>query len=133
MELIVTHIAADFDALASVVAARKLYPEAKAVLPGSPEKAVREFLSLWQDELKLDVEKEIDLNSVTKLILVETRIASRIGRAAELLGKKGLEIEIYDHHPRTGYDIKASKDVYKQTGATVSIMADILKKKTSFS
>jgi tRNA nucleotidyltransferase (CCA-adding enzyme) len=133
MELITTHIGADFDALASVIAARKLYPDAMAVLPGSPEKAVRDFLSLWQDELGLDCEKDIDLGSVTKLIIVETRVASRIGRAEELLGKKELCIEVYDHHPRTRFDIKADKDIYKQTGATVTILLDIFKKKASLS
>lgn len=129
MELITTHIGADFDALASLVAAKKLYPTAKAVLPGSPEKAVRDFLSLWQDELRLDVEKDIDFNLIKKLIIVETRIASRIGKAQELIGKKPIQIEIYDHHPRTRYDIKADRDVFKPTGATITILLKLLKKK----
>lgn len=129
MELITTHIGADFDALASVVAARKLYPQAKAMLPGSPEKAVRDFLSLWQDELNLDHEKDIDYNQVKKLIIVETRIASRIGKAEKIAGKRGVRIEVYDHHPRTSHDIKADKDILKATGATVTILLDMLKKR----
>lgn len=129
MDLIVTHIGADFDALASLVAAKKLNPQAKAVLPGSPEKAVRDFLSLWQDELRIDAEKDIDFSQVEKLIIVETRIAPRIGKAQELVGKKGIQIEIYDHHPRTRYDIKAGKDIFKPTGATVTILLQLLRKK----
>ncbi len=35
MELIASHISADFDALASLVAASKLYPNARLVFPGS--------------------------------------------------------------------------------------------------
>ena len=129
MELIVAHIGGDFDALASLVAAKKLYPQAKAVLPGSPEKAVRDFLAIWQDELNIDNEKDIDFSQVDKLIIVETRIASRIGKAAELIGKKPLRIEIYDHHPRTAFDIKADKDLFKATGATVTFLLQLLRKK----
>ncbi len=35
MEVISSHTNADFDALASMVAAKKLYPGAKLVFPGS--------------------------------------------------------------------------------------------------
>ena len=35
MDVITTHINADFDCLASMVAAKKLYPEAKLVFSGS--------------------------------------------------------------------------------------------------
>ncbi|MFH1645621.1 MAG: DHHA1 domain-containing protein [Candidatus Omnitrophota bacterium] len=129
MELIVAHANADFDALASVVAAKKLYPSAKAVLPGSAEKPVRDFLKMWQDEIGVDKEKDIDFSKVDKLILVETRSWQRIGTAASILKRKDLEIEIYDHHPKTRYDIKAGKDFYKKTGATVSILLEIIKKK----
>ena len=37
MELIATHLNADFDGLASMVAARKLYPGAMLVLPGGAQ------------------------------------------------------------------------------------------------
>ncbi len=41
--VITTHINADFDALASLLAAQKLYPEALIVFPGSQEKNLRNF------------------------------------------------------------------------------------------
>ena len=44
MELITTHIGADFDALASSLIARKLYPEAELFFPGSREESVRRML-----------------------------------------------------------------------------------------
>jgi len=43
MEIITSHTNADFDALASMVAAKKLYPDAKLVFPGSQEKSMRDF------------------------------------------------------------------------------------------
>ena len=43
VEVITTHINADFDALASLIAASKLYPGASLVFPGSQEKNLRYF------------------------------------------------------------------------------------------
>ncbi|MDP3786482.1 MAG: CBS domain-containing protein [Candidatus Omnitrophota bacterium] len=128
MELITTHANADFDALASMIAARKLYPGAKLVLPGSQERAVREFMSLSEDLVKIEYERDVSLENVTRLIIVETRLANRIGRMAQLVGKKGVEVHIYDHHPRTSEDVKAEKDVYKKTGATTTILAELIKR-----
>ncbi len=129
MELITTHANADFDALASMVAARKLYPGARLVLPGSQERAVREFMSLSEDIVKIEYERDVSLESVTRLIIVETRLAGRIGRMAQLAGKKDVEVHIYDHHLRAAEDIKAQKDIYKKVGATTTILAEIIKKK----
>ena len=44
-EIITTHMNADFDALASMIAAQKLYPEATLVFPGSQEKNLRNSLT----------------------------------------------------------------------------------------
>src|SRR3990167_9544673 len=104
MDLITTHINADFDALGSLVAAKKLYPNARLLLPGSQEQAVREFLSLAKDVIIVESEKECDLTDVDRLILVDTRHRSRIGIASQLVDK-GVEINIYDHHPRMKEDI----------------------------
>jgi tRNA nucleotidyltransferase (CCA-adding enzyme) len=74
---------ADFDSLSSMVAARKLYPDATLVFPGSQEKTLRDFLihsTLYLfDIAKL---KEIDHRSVDTLILVDTRDRTRIGDLA---------------------------------------------------
>lgn len=129
MDLIATHANADFDALASMIAARKLYPNARLVLPGSQERAVREFMSLSEDLVKIEYEKDVSIDDVKRLILVETRFKDRIGRMGELLGKKGIEIHVYDHHPRTGYDIKATLDVFKKVGATTTILTEIIKRR----
>jgi hypothetical protein len=44
MELLTTHINADFDALAAVVAAQRLHPGAQIFFPGSREESVRRML-----------------------------------------------------------------------------------------
>jgi len=128
MDLITTHINADFDALGSLVAARKLYPGARLLLPGSQEKAVREFLALAKEEVAVEGERECRLDDVTRLIIVDTSHKSRIGIASELLGK-GVEVHLYDHHPRSKDDIASDKVVYEDVGSTVTILADIIKKR----
>ncbi|MFH1380669.1 MAG: hypothetical protein ABIH57_00660, partial [Candidatus Omnitrophota bacterium] len=82
MDLIVSHNNADFDAFSSLVAAKKLYPGAKLLLPGSQEMAVREFLSLVKDKISVEKEKTCNLEGVKRLIIVDTRHKSRIGEAS---------------------------------------------------
>jgi tRNA nucleotidyltransferase (CCA-adding enzyme) len=43
MDVITTHINADFDSMASMLAAKKLYPHAVLVFPGSQERSLRDF------------------------------------------------------------------------------------------
>ena len=97
MEVITTHVNADFDTIASMVAAKKLYPGAVLVLPGSKEESVKGFL-LQSALYALDMRKarEIDLSEVTRLVLVDIRNASRIGVFRELVGKPGVEIHVYE-------------------------------------
>lgn len=128
MDLITTHINADFDALGSLVAAKKLYPDSRLLLPGSQEQSVREFLALSKDLIIVESEKECDLERIDRLILVDTRHKSRIGITGQLIDK-GIEVHIYDHHPRMKEDIVADKDVYEEAGATVTILSDIIKRK----
>ncbi|MCK5305621.1 MAG: CBS domain-containing protein [Candidatus Omnitrophica bacterium] len=130
MDLIVTHINGDFDSLASLVAAKKLYPQASVILPHSPEKQVRGFLALYQDLFELKDERHFDFGRVKRLIVVDTRLKSRIGRAAAVLNNKKIKVHIYDHHPITSKDIKADKEVSRKIGATVTILIkELIKRK----
>ena len=101
LTIITTHINADFDALASMLAAQKLYPDSMAVFPGSQEKNLRNFFIKSMVYLfnMIDI-KDIDLDSVKKLVLVDTRQASRIGKLSAVLEHPDVDIHIYDHHPR---------------------------------
>ena len=128
MEVIITHVNADFDALASLLAAHKLYPEAKLVFPGSQEKSLRDFFvrSTFY-VLEADRVKDIDLTKITRLIMVDTRQRSRIGRFAEIVGTPGLEIHVYDHHPPSADDVTGTVEVVEEKGATITILLRILR------
>ena len=129
MDVITTHTNADFDSLASMLAAKKLYPNAVLVFPGSQERSLREFF-IHSTLYAFEVEriKNIDLQEVERLILVDTRQISRIGKFSEVVSKSGLEIHIYDHHPPSSDDLHGSLEVVSEVGATVTLLLDILRK-----
>jgi tRNA nucleotidyltransferase (CCA-adding enzyme) len=126
MEIITSHFNSDFDSLAAMVAAQKLYPEAKLVFTGSQNKNVREFLSLHQEVLDLIDAKQLDKDFVKRIIVVDTRIANRLGELEELVKRPDVEIFSFDHHPPTNEDIKTTKDFYEEVGATTTILVKIL-------
>ena len=129
-EIITTHMNADFDALASMIAAKKLYPEAILVFPGSQEKNLRNFFlhstSYIFNSAKL---KNIDFDKIKRLILVDTRQKSRIGRFAELDGTDDVEIHIYDHHNDSDEDMHGNLEVIREVGATTSILTEIIRER----
>jgi len=127
LTIITTHINADFDALASMLAAQKLYPASMVVFPGSQEKNLRNFFIKSMVYLlnMVDV-KEIDFARVGRLVLVDTRQPNRIGKLADLLERPEVEIHVYDHHPDMPYDISGDYEVCRQTGATVTILSEII-------
>src|SRR5690349_21708956 len=106
MEVITSHTNADFDALASMVAAKKLYPDAKLVFPGSQEKSIRDFF-LESAFYALEIERlrNIDVDAITRLILVDNRNPARLGKLANALKRTGVSVHIYDHHPPADGDI----------------------------
>ncbi|NVL90776.1 MAG: CBS domain-containing protein [Desulfobacterales bacterium] len=130
LTVITTHVNADFDAFASMLAAQKLYPGALAIFPGSQEKNLRDFFVKSMVYLYNIVKiKDIDLNAISRLVLVDTRQASRIGKLADIVNRPGLEIHIYDHHPPMPDDLSGSVEITRMTGATVTILTKILRDK----
>jgi len=130
MQLITTHLNADFDGLASMVAARKLYPGAILAFPGSQERNVREFISqslFYQyDFLKT---KQVDLQSIDTLIVVDTRSSARLGALAECLANPNLKIHLYDHHPHNSGDLKGDVEHIENYGSTTTLLTTILQEK----
>ena len=128
--VITTHINADFDALASMLAAQKLYPDALVVFPGSQEKNLRNFfINSMVYLFNMAGIKDIDFTSIKRLVLVDTRQATRIGKFSSILDRPDIDIHIYDHHPPMSNDIKGHYEVHHLTGATVTILTEILMEK----
>ena len=130
IEVITTHLNTDFDGLASMMAAKKLYPNAWLVFPGSQEQNLRNFFLQSTVYLyNFTKIKQVPLERIHRLILVDTRQPDRIGRFAEILNRSGLDIHIYDHHPPAANDIKGSLEIINPVGATMTLMTRFLKEK----
>jgi tRNA nucleotidyltransferase (CCA-adding enzyme) len=130
LEVITTHLNADFDALSSMVAAKKLYPEALLVFSGAQEGNLRDFF-IRSSFYFLDFAraKNIDPAEIKRLILVDTRQLSRIGKFAEAAASGEVDIHIYDHHPDSPEDIHGSLEVVEPLGSTTAILTKILREK----
>ncbi len=129
MEVITTNINADFDSLAGMVAAQKLYPKAKLVFPGSQEENLRQFLALSSYKIAYYRLKQLDIDRIERLILVDTRLAERIGNLARIVNKPGVEIHIYDHHPPHPKDLSGQVTFVRETGATTTLLVELLQQK----
>jgi tRNA nucleotidyltransferase (CCA-adding enzyme) len=130
IEVITTHVNADFDALGSMLAAKKLYPEALIVFPGAQEKNLRNFFLHTSSYLFNFVRlKDIDLATIKRLILVDTRQKKRIGIFKKILDRSNLEIHIYDHHPSSRDDITGDLEFIREYGAGTSMMTEILRER----
>lgn len=127
MEVITTHLNADFDGMASMIAAKKLYPDAILSFSGSQEKNLRKFFVQSLMIYDFQLMKNIDLTKITKLIVVDTRQPSRIGNFSACLKNPDISLHLYDHHPDAPGDMKGEVEVVRPVGATATVFVEIFK------
>ncbi len=128
MEIITSHVNSDFDTIASMLAASKLYPDAYIVLPGAKEGTVNDFLlksAIYA--FKMKNAKELDPGEVKRVILVDIRNSSRIGIFRDIVKNPAVDVHIYDHHPEEEADIQADLEVIEEVGATTTLLVEILR------
>ncbi len=120
MQLILTHENTDFDGLASQLAAWKLYPQALPVLPRRPNRNLRDFLTLYWDELPYVRYEDLPRRAeVDRIILVDTQT---------LITPKGMTddttVQIIDHHPLS-HDLPAGWSYSgEEVGATTTLLLE---------
>lgn len=129
MEVIATHSNADFDGLASMVAARKLFPEAKLVLPAGGQETVRNFLAVH--DLGLTKLKDVDLSRVTRIVLVDTQEPGRIAALKSCVENPAVEVVVFDHHldPDSSCAGRSKHSVIESVGATTTILIEQLRRR----
>jgi len=128
MEIVATHKGTDFDALASVVAAHLLFPDSICVLPEVLNPNVRSFISLHKDLFTFARPKEIDVDRVTRLIVVDTNSWHRLDGLQRLKQREDVEIYLYDHHGSDG-DLHPTWQCLEDMGANITLMLRYLKKR----
>lgn len=128
--IITSHINADFDAVASMLAAQKLYPDSVIIFPGSQEKNLRDFfISSMSYLFNMAAPDKIDFSYTKRVVLVDTKQKQRIAAVSELIKKKNIEIHIYDHHPAHHNDVEGSFELTRSTGATITILSKLIRGK----
>jgi len=96
------------------------------VFPGGQERTLREFF-LKSAQYAFDFQKlrDIDLDRVDRLILVDVRQSSRIGPLDKLAHRPGVALHIYDHHPDTTADLHGEVEHVRAVGSTVTVLTHL--------
>lgn len=94
MQIILTHEQADFDAIASLLAAQLLYETAIPVLPHRLNRNVRAFVTLYGIDMPFVDQRDLPQETVDHVILVDTQ---------SMISVKGVNsqtsVQVIDHHP----------------------------------
>ncbi|MCA9969688.1 MAG: CBS domain-containing protein [Anaerolineales bacterium] len=118
--LILTHENADFDAVASLLAASRLYPEATAVLPRRINRNVQQFLVLYWNRLPFVRPEEWQKRRVDALLLVDTQAPLSIRGVV-----RHPAVRVIDHHlnhePKAGWQYQV-----EAVGATTTLLVEAM-------
>jgi tRNA nucleotidyltransferase (CCA-adding enzyme) len=127
VDVIVTHANTDFDAFAAMLAARRLYPGAVVALSGSLNRNVRDFYRLHAEELDVAEQGRVDLDSIERLIVVETSHPARLGDFERVARDSKVEVVLFDHHGDEKLDwVRPENVVRSDDGALTTTMVSIL-------
>ena len=113
-----------------MVAARKLYPGAVLVFPGGAQESVRNFLA--EHDVGICRLKDVALEQVHRLILVDVQEPERIGPLKVLSSRQDLDVHIFDHHGNgEGSEVSVWPSVTERqvepVGATATLLIERLK------
>ena len=119
MDVILTHEHTDFDALASLLAAARLHPEAVPILPRQMNRNLRDFLALYGEEFPFVEAREVRRRRIHRALLVDTQSA---------ISLKGMgphtKVQVIDHHPRSP-DLDPAWEFFgEELGATTTLLAE---------
>ncbi|MEX2493343.1 MAG: CBS domain-containing protein [Nitrospirales bacterium] len=131
MEIITTHLEADFDGIASMVAASKLYPEARLVLPGGAQSRERAYLS--HHPIPLTPVANLPLSDISRVILVDADHQDRLGPLEKIIQNQAVSIHIWDHHPLEPTNPLANRaELLKlePVGATITLLVEALQQQS---
>lgn len=95
MQVILTHEQADFDAIASLLGAFLLNPQAYPVIPNNLNRNVNSFIHLYNTELPFINQNELPNERIGDVILVDTQSLVTIKGIS-----KKTKVHVIDHHEK---------------------------------
>jgi tRNA nucleotidyltransferase (CCA-adding enzyme) len=123
--VILTHEHTDFDALASMLAAARLYPKAVPVLPRQMNRNLEAFLAIYRDTLPFIHLEDLPRQRIDRVILVDTQAVQPVrGMHARTAG------HIIDHHPRMRELPPGWTFWGEEVGATTTLLVEKLAEQT---
>jgi len=128
MRIVTSHTNTDFDALASMVACTCLYPGTIAILPSHIMPGVKAFLAIHQDLYRIQPRKELDLEKVSSLIVVDANNWKRLDRMEGLAARENFEIISWDHHME-GVTIHGGQEFREEVGATITLLIEEIQRR----
>lgn len=124
MDAILTHENADFDALAALLGAKKIYPAALAVLPRRLNRNVRDFHALYCDALPFIASDDLPKQTFRQVLIVDTQgIQSVRGVTSKT------RIHFIDHHPLARHLKNGMTFFGGETGATTTLFVEQIREK----
>ncbi|MCD6449818.1 MAG: CBS domain-containing protein [Thermotogaceae bacterium] len=130
MKLIVPHRNPDFDAFASAVAAKLLYPDYEIVISGQPNQNLEEYIKIYEDKFPFLKESSISVDETVECaIVVDTASPKRISKKVLSLIEKAKKVIIYDHHPGIKEGGLEGESHIEALGATTTMMVEMIREK----
>ncbi len=119
LTVVLTHEHTDFDALASMLAAARLYPGAVPILPRQLNRNLEAFLAEYRDLLPFVRQEDLPKRRVDHVIAVDTQSVQPVrGMAAQV------PITIIDHHPLLRELPEGWSFWGEETGATTTLLVE---------
>ncbi len=125
MHLIVTHVNADFDAVASLLGAWHLYPDAVPMLPPTLNRNVRDFVTLYGNTLPFVRQNELGRKAITRLTLVDTQHIPKLKRL-----QPDVTLHIIDHHELHKSVPPGTILSLTETGSTTTLLVEQIRELT---
>lgn len=128
--LITCHSNADWDALASMVSLRLLYPDSILLFPGSMEPGITKY---FNEVLSLQhvfkTPREVDPASIRRLVLADTQQYGRVPHVHAFVEREGPrpEIHIWDHHPDKDPGLRPTLVRCEPLGSTCTLICRALR------
>jgi tRNA nucleotidyltransferase (CCA-adding enzyme) len=124
MQIILTHEQADFDALASLLAAHLLDEDAVPVLPRRMNRNVRAFLTLYGGDLPFIDPRDLPSGPIEAVTLVDTQsMVSIKGMGPETI------VRVIDHHQRRENIPEIWSVDLSELGANTTVLIEALRER----
>lgn len=124
MDAILTHENTDFDALASLLGAKKIYPDALAILPTRLNRNVRDFCTLYADALVLTRPGDLPRKKLRDILVVDTQSPVTVRGVT-----RDTRVHIVDHHPLAHELPKGATFHGGNVGATTTLFVEQIREK----